>query len=164
MKKLSIVLVLLLAGTAAAGRRGTGSGPAFATASASTNSSGWLITNFKESGLNPAELQVTYEFSAFAIATYGCASRKTQTTLGQTAGLQTVNVTMQIAPSGTITNGMAIEPPGPEAGWSCPAGTSLELLQVSYSQVALQDVTNGITASLTGSCALGCTDVLVSSK
>ncbi len=164
MKKLTILLGLLIVCTAAAQSKSTTATPAFTSASTTTNVSGWLTTTFKETGLNPAELDVTYEFSAYAVGTYGCVSRKSVTQLGQVAALETSSQTMQISSNGTVRGGMALEPPGPQAGWSCPSGTTLALLQVSYSTVALQDTTNGVTAPLTGTCAAGCTDVLVTSN
>jgi hypothetical protein len=164
MKKLTVVLGLLIACTASAGTTSTSGIPTFTSASAGTNSSGWLITNFKETGLNRAEFEVTYKFSAYAVANYGCVARKKVTQLGQVAAPESVYVTVQIPSNSTITAGMAIEAPGPQAGWSCPSGSTLEVLNVSYSEVSLQDTTNGITPGLTGTCALNCTAVLVSSK
>jgi hypothetical protein len=164
MKRLLIVLGLLIACTASARTTGTSGTPTFISASAGTNSSGWLITNFKETGLNPAEYEVTYKFSAYAVANYGCVARKKVTQLGQVAAPESTTVTVQIPHNGAITSGLAIEAPGPQAGWSCPSGSTLEVLNVSYSEVSLQDTTNGITPGLTGTCALNCTAVLVSSK
>jgi hypothetical protein len=159
-KTFVLVAALVFSGVALAA-----SSAYFVSASTSINSNGFLVVTFKEAGLTPGD-SVTYNLSAYATAEYSCVSQghgRKLSTAG-TSAAQTVSstATMDVGKNGRVVGGLAAAPPDP-SGFSCPSGSSLQLANVTYTGVALSDMTTPLGASLTGTCAgtSGCTDVLI---
>jgi hypothetical protein len=137
----------------------------FVSASTGINSNGFLVVTFKEAGL-PRGSSVMYNLSAYATATYVCVSQghgKKLSTPG-TSVSQNVSstATMDAGKNGRIVGGLAAAPPE-ATGFSCRNGTSLQLANVTYTNVEMVDATTPLDAPLTGTCAgsSGCTDVLI---
>lgn len=137
----------------------------FVSASTSINSNGYLVATFKEAGLGSGSA-IGYDLSADADATYACVAQghgKKLSTYG-TEVLRNVDGTATIVAgrNGRIVGGLAVAPPEP-TGFSCPNGGSLQLANITYSNVELYDTTTPLQAPLTGTCAgsSGCTDVLI---
>ena len=117
-----------------------------------------LIVSFKEAGLGTNQL-ITYVASADATATYVCVNRgganpsaANKTTV---SGPVSATGTFSSGKNGQVTASLTLNPPGP-GGFSCPPGQSLEIAEVSYTNVAVTDTTNGITEPIPGTFSTGC--------
>lgn len=126
--------------------------PHFVRASASISSSGDLTVNFKEAGLGDT-VTVTERASADASAEYGCINGGEKHP--KAANKETVN--SEVSASGPFTSGKNGSISGslvlhaPSAGtFSCPPGQSLVLNSVTYTNVAITDVTNNVSQSIPG--------------
>jgi hypothetical protein len=56
--------------------------------------------------------------------------------------------------NGQVTESLTVSPPPSDI--SCPAGQSLELASVSYTNVVLTDTTNNVSISIGGTFSSGC--------
>jgi hypothetical protein len=56
--------------------------------------------------------------------------------------------------NGNVTASLTVSPPPSDI--SCPPGQSLQLAQVSYTNVAITDTTNGVTEPIPGTFSSGC--------
>jgi hypothetical protein len=117
-----------------------------------------LVVNFKEAGLGTNQL-ITYVAAADSTVTYVCVNRgganpsaQNKTTI---SGPVSATGTFSSGKNGQVTASLTVNPPGP-GSFSCPSGQSLEIAQVSYSNVTITDTTNGITESIAGTFATGC--------
>jgi hypothetical protein len=142
----------LVAGVATANAApGTGTGsPHFVRASAAINDAGQLVVNFTEAGLGNAQT-ATVQVTADYTATWACRNNGG----GWAPGLRTSVGT--VAESGTFTadrNGRIIASLTAPQIWppediTCPNGQSGPfLVSVSYSNITITDVTNGVSVSL----------------
>jgi hypothetical protein len=132
--------------------------PHFIKASATLNSNGTLTVSWKEAGLGDNQL-INYTASADATATYVCVNRgganpsaSNKTTV---SGPVSASGSFSSGKNGSITGSLTVTPPGP-GSFSCPAGQSRELAQVTYTNVAITDNTNGITEPIPGTFSSGC--------
>jgi hypothetical protein len=128
----------------------------FVRASGSLNNNGSLTVSFKEAGLG-ANQNIDYTLTADATATYVCVNRgganpsaQNKTTV---AGPVSASGTFNSGKNGQITASLTVSPPPSDI--SCPPGQSLELAQVTYTNVTLTDTTNDISISL-GDFSSGC--------
>jgi hypothetical protein len=117
-----------------------------------------LVVNFKEAGLGTNQL-ITYVASADSTATYVCVNRgggnpsaSNKTTI---SGPVSATGTFNSGKNGQVTASLTLNPPGPGT-FSCPPGQSREIAQVSYTNVAVTDTTNGITEPVEGTFSTGC--------
>jgi hypothetical protein len=117
-----------------------------------------LVVDFKEAGLGTNQL-ITYVASANATATYVCVnngggnpSAQNKTTV---SGPVSATGTFNSGKNGQVTASLTINPPGP-GGFSCPPGQSLEIAQVTYTNVSVADTTNGIVEPIPGTFSTGC--------
>jgi hypothetical protein len=117
-----------------------------------------LIVSWKEAGLG-ANVLITYRASADASVTYVCVNRgggnpsaSNKTTV---SGPVSATGTFSSGKNGNITGSLTLNPPGPGT-FSCPPGQSLEIAQVTYTNVAITDVTNNITEPIPGTFSTGC--------
>jgi hypothetical protein len=117
-----------------------------------------LVVDFKEAGLGTNQL-ITYVASANATATYVCVnngggnpSAQNKTTV---SGPVSATGTFDSGKNGQVTASLTINPPGP-GGFSCPPGQSLEIAQVTYTNVSVADTTNGIVEPIPGTFSTGC--------
>lgn len=131
--------------------------PHFVRASAKLSGTN-LVVSFKEAGLGTNQL-ITYVASADASATYVCVNRgganpsaSNKTTV---SGPVSATGTFSSGKNGQVTASLTLNPPGP-GGFSCPPGQSLEIAEVSYTNVSITDTTNSITEPIPGTFATGC--------
>jgi hypothetical protein len=131
--------------------------PHFVSASASTSGAN-LVVKFKEAGLGTNQL-INYEATADATATYVCVnngggnpSAKNKTTV---SGPVSATGAFSSGKNGSVSASLTLSPPGP-GSFSCPNGQDLELAQVTYTNVAITDTTNGITEPIPGTFTTGC--------
>ena len=126
--------------------------PHFVNASASVGSNGALVITWKEAGLGD-NVNVDYTASADASAVYGSvnngqkhpkASNK-ETFAGPVSGSGSFNSGRNGAINGSLSLGPVVPAPGT---FSCPPGQTVELISITYTNVVLTDVTNGISAPI----------------
>jgi len=118
----------------------------FIFARGSLNNNGTLTVNFKEAGLGTNQ-NINYLLTADATATYVCVNRgganpsaQNKTTV---SGPVSATGTFNSGKNGQVTASLTLSPPPSDI--SCPPGQSLELASVSYTNVTLTDLTNGVT-------------------
>jgi hypothetical protein len=147
----ALVVMLAMAAVALA------QSPHFIRANATLNNNGTLTVSWKEAGLGDNQ-NISYVASADATATYVCVNRgganpsaQNKTTV---AGPVSAEGTFSSGKNGQITASLTLSPPPSDI--SCPPGQSLELAQVSYTNVSITDTTNGITRVVPGTFSSGC--------
>jgi hypothetical protein len=131
------------------------SSPHFINASASFGSGDALIVQFKEAGLGDNQ-NIYYVASADATAEYDCVNgggKHPQATNKESAeGPVTASGTFSSGKNGAINGSLTLH--APSAGdFSCPPGQRLVLANVSYTNVAITDTTNGVSESIGGTFA-----------
>ena len=131
--------------------------PHFIKASAALSGT-QLKVSFKEAGLGNNQL-ITYVASADSTATYVCVnngggnpSAQNKTTV---SGPVSATGTFSSGKNGTISQTLTLNPPGP-GSFSCPNGQSMQLAQVSYTNVVITDTTNGVSEPIPGTFDTGC--------
>jgi hypothetical protein len=111
---------------------------------------GNLTCSWKEAGLGNNQL-ITYVCSASATATFVCVNRGSRNPSAanktNVSGDVSAEGTFNSGKNGSITASLIVSPPG-AGSFDCPSGQSLELAQVSYTNVILTDTTNGVAVSL----------------
>jgi hypothetical protein len=122
------------------------------SASASVNSSGVLVVSWKEAGLGDNML-INYTAGADATAThmYVNGGGKHHSVNNKEAALGPVSASgaFNSGKNSNITASLTLNPLGPRS-FSCPSGQTLELAQVSYTNVSIRDDTNSITQPIPG--------------
>lgn len=129
-----------------------GQNPHFIQASAALQTDGSLVVSFKEAGLGDT-VTVLEQASANATASYACVNGGGNHP--QAANKETVHG--PVSASGNFTSGkngnivgsLTIAPLGPGT-FSCPNGQQLVLAAVSYSGIAITDVTSNVTRPISG--------------
>lgn len=136
-----VAAALTVAGTALAA-------PHFASASGAVNSAGALVVSFDERGLGNENID--YTLTADAEALYACINRggknpsaaNKQSFEGQVSGGGSFE-----AKNGRVQASLSVGPlAAPE--FTCPAGQSRQLAQVSYSNIVLTDTTNDVSTTI----------------
>lgn len=157
MKRILVVLCAPLLLVLAMAVPASADSPHFVRATA-TLSGANLTVSFKEAGLGTNQL-ITYVASANATATYVCVNRGggNPSASNKTTVSGPVSATGQFSSgkNGQVTASLTISPPGP-GGFSCPPGQSRELAEVTYTNVAITDSTNGVTEPIPGTFGTGC--------
>ena len=129
---------------------GTALAAFFFSAESSVDANGALIVAFDERGLGNND--VSYHLTASATAVYACINNggKHPQSLNKVGpSTLTADITNLKPKNGRIRASITVGPP--DAGsFSCPSGQDLELACVSYTDVLLQDLTNHIDISPTG--------------
>jgi hypothetical protein len=143
MATAALVVMLAMAAPALA------QSPHFIRASGNLNSDGSLTVSFKEAGLGTNQL-INYALTADATATYVCVNRgganpsaQNKTTV---AGPVIATGSFSSGKNGQVTASLTVSPPPSDI--SCPPGQSLQLAQVSYTNVVLTDTTNNVSIAL----------------
>ena len=156
-KRLLIALCAPLVFIVAAATPAHAVSPHFVSASANLSGTN-LVVNFKEAGLGTNQL-ITYTATANATVTYVCVNRgganpsaSNKTTI---SGPVSATDTFSSGKNGQVTASLTLNPPGP-GSFSCPPGQTLEIAQVTYTDVAITDTTNGITEPIPGTFSTGC--------
>lgn len=132
--------------------------PHFVSASAAASGTN-LVVSFKEAGLGTNQL-INYTASADASATYVCVNKgganpsaSNKTTVN---GPVSASGTFNSGKNGNVTASLTLSPPAPPSTFSCPKGQSQATAEVSYTNVAITDTTNGITEPIPGTFSTGC--------
>ncbi len=112
---------------------------------------GDLVVSFKEAGLGSAE--TTYQFSATVNALWTCVSKSGQCpqAANKVTTSEAVTTIGTFSPkNGTVMATLVISVPEPpsSAPPTCGGGQSLELSEISYTNIVLLDVTNSVYANL----------------
>ena len=117
-----------------------------------------LTVSFKEAGLGNNQ-NIDYTASADATATFVCVNRggaNPKATNKRTITAPTsATGTFSSGNNGQVVASITINPPG-SGDFSCPSGQSLELAQVSYTNVDITDDTNNVTQPIPGTFSTGC--------
>jgi hypothetical protein len=141
------VVALALAGVASA------TSPHFVNASASgPTASGTLPVSFKEAGLGNNQL-IDYAATADGTAVYACINgggNHPQASNKETvSGPVSATGTFSSGNNGQINQTLTLSPPS-AGSFSCPSGQRLVLASVSFTNVAITDLTNIITETIPG--------------
>ena len=143
MKRRIAVVALVFVAFALIAQQAFADSPHFIRASGSLNNDGSLTVNFKEAGLGTNQ-NINYELTANASATYVCVNKgganpsaQNKTTV---AGPVSATGTFNSGKNGQVTASLTVDPPPSDI--SCPPGQSLQLAQVSYTDIVLTDLTN----------------------
>jgi hypothetical protein len=131
--------------------------PHFISASATLNANGTLTANFKEAGLGTNQ-NINYTLTANATATYVCVNKGGSNPSAQNkttvAGPVSATGTFSSGKNGNVTASLTVSPPPSDI--SCPKGQTLQLAQVSYTDVVVTDTTNGVSEPIPGTFDSGC--------
>lgn len=131
--------------------------PHFISASGTLNNDGTLTVKFKEAGLGTNQL-INYEASANATATYVCVNNGGANPSAQNKSTVSgpVNKTgsFDSGKNGNVNGSLTISPPPSDI--TCPKGQTLKVAQVTYTDVVITDLTNGISEPVSGSFDTGC--------
>jgi hypothetical protein len=118
-------------------------------ADASIDNSLNLVVSWKEAGLGNDQ-SIAYLVTADATATYACINsggKHPQASNKETVdGPVTGSGTFSSGKNGTISASLTVAPPGPPD--FCPTGQQTVLVEVTYSNIVLQDATNLISVDL----------------
>jgi hypothetical protein len=157
MKRLLLAVTLALGFTVAVATPALAVSPHFISANAQLSGTN-LVVNFKEAGLGTNQL-ITYVASADSTVTYVCVnnggsnpSAQNKTTI---SGPVSATGTFSSGKNGNVVASLTLNPPGP-GGFSCPKGQSLQIAQVTYTNVSITDTTNGVTEPIAGTFSTGC--------
>jgi hypothetical protein len=157
MRRMLFILAALCAAAAITVPAALAQNEHFVRTSASLNANGTLTVSFKEAGLGTNQL-ITYVATADATATYVCVNRgggnpsaSNKTTV---AGPVSATGTFSSGKNGSVTAALTLSPPPSDI--SCPPGQSLQLASVSYTNVAITDTTNNVSAAIGGTFSSGC--------
>src|SRR5215213_11286612 len=158
MRRVGIIAVLSMLLLAFAASAALAQNEHFVRASGNLNNNGTLTVSFKEAGLG-ANQNINYVLSADATATYVCVNRGggNPSASNKTTVSGPVSATGEFSSgkNGNVTASLTLNPPGP-GSFSCPRGQSLEIAQVTYTNVSITDTTNGITEPIAGTFTTGC--------
>ena len=142
-----LIMTMLIAGLAA--QAALAASPHFLKASAARSGEN-LVVSWKEAGLGD-NLNIDYLASATATRVDSCVNgggqipsdaKKTTTQSPVTSG-GTFSVK-----NGSVTGSLTVSPPATTL--DCPGGQTATLISLSYSDVSISDVTNGITQDIPG--------------
>jgi hypothetical protein len=124
--------------------------PHFIYASAAVDGAN-LVVSWKEAGLGNNQ-NIDYEATADASATWACinggGNHPKAKNKEEVAGPVSAEGTFNSGQNGQITESLTVGPPGPTL--ECPNGQTLVLACVEYTNVAITDLTNGITEMIAG--------------
>jgi hypothetical protein len=158
MRRMLLFFVTALATAALAVPAALAVNAHFVSASASASGVN-LVVSFKEAGLGTNQL-ITYRADAQATATYVCVNKGG----GNPSASNKTNVSGPVSgtgafdsgKNGNVTASLTLSPPSPPSDFSCPKGQSQATAQVSYTDVSITDLTNGITEPIPGTFSTGC--------
>jgi len=144
------LVVLLLAGLAPT--TASAASPHFINASANLQGTN-LVVSWKEAGLGN-DVVIHYVASANATAQYACinggGNHPKATNKETVSGPVSAAGDFSSGKNGSISGSLSISAPGAGA-FTCPGGQRLVLAQVRYTNISLQDTTDGIAAAIAGS-------------
>lgn len=142
----SLIAVVALAGSSTAAFAVS---PHFISANGDLNGNGSLTVSFKEAGLGTNAL-IHYTLTADGSATWVCVNKgggnpsaQNKTTVN---GPVIAEGTFESGKNGNVVASLTVNPPPSDIG--CPNGQTLQLASASYTNVLLNDTTNGIHEAL----------------
>lgn len=146
MRRFSMLTIWLLAVATFMVTAAQAQSPHFISTSASIQNNGNLTVSFKEAGLGSNAL-IAYEATADGTATYGCINgggkHPSASNKETVNGPVSASGTFSSGKNGSISQSLTISPPPSDL--SCPSGQTLEIGTVSYSNVSINDTTNGVS-------------------
>jgi hypothetical protein len=106
-----------------------------------------VVVTFREAGLGNGD--VTIRATANATANYACYNNGGRNP--SAANKRTINATVSASSvfepkNGSVRGSLTLTPPGP-GDFSCPPGQTLRLDSVTYSNVVITDLTNGVSCN-----------------
>jgi hypothetical protein len=117
-----------------------------------TTDLGDLVVSWKEAGLGTNQL-VAYTASANGTAEYACinngGNHPSASNKQTVSGPVSATGVFSSGKNGQITASLTVEEPGP-GSFSCPSGQNFVLASVSYTDVSINDTTNGVSEELPG--------------
>ncbi|MDC5697810.1 hypothetical protein OO014_11115 [Intrasporangium calvum] len=150
MRRLLAFIAVFAASLLFAAPAALATSPHFIRAAGSLNGNGSLTVSFKEAGLGTNQ-NIAYTLSADASVTYVCVNKgganpsaSNKTTL---AGPVSASGTFSSGKNGQVTASLTVYPPS-AGDFTCPPGQSLQIAEVSYTNVLLTDTTNGISIAV----------------
>ena len=151
MKRLFLPLIGMLAVSALAfAPAAVAASPHFINASAARSGNN-LVVSWKEAGLGDNQ-QITYTANASATRVDSCVNGGGQVPSDPKKTTTQANVsatgTFSSGKNGQITASLTILPPA--TSLSCPPGQTATLISLSYTNVSITDVTNGVTEPIPG--------------
>jgi hypothetical protein len=142
MRPTILVLTLALAATIA------WAGPHFQSATAIRDGSN-LVVSFREAGLGNTD--VTIQASATVTQQQACFNNggKNPAAENKRSFTSTESANGTFSPkNGVVSGSISLQPPA--TGFTCPPGQWLLTLSVTYTNVRVADVTNGVSTSVPG--------------
>jgi len=153
-----LALPLMLLGMVMTAPAALAISPHFINASANLSGTN-LVVSFKVAGLGTNQL-INYTASANATATYVCVNRggsnPSASNKTSVSGPVSASGTFSSGKNGNVTASLTVSPPAPPSTFSCPKGQSQEIAEVTYTNVAITDTTNGVTEAIPGTFSTGC--------
>ena len=147
---LSILAVAIVIATAAFAAPAMATSPHFINADAARSGNN-LVVSFKEAGLGGNQ-NIDYLAEATATRTDSCVNggNKVPSDPKKTTTVADVSEpgTFSSGKNGSVNGTLTIEPPA--TSLSCPPGQKATLFSLSYTNVSITDVTNGITEPIPG--------------
>lgn len=125
------------------------SSPHFISATAALDAAHNAVVSWKESGLGD-NVSITYKASANVTATFECVNNggNVPTSKVTVSGPVTATGTFSSGKNGSIDASLTLL--APTSSLTCPPGQHMEE-QITYTNIAITDTTNGITQSTTPS-------------
>ena len=114
-----------------------------------------LVCKFKEAGLESGSVQ-NVSCSATATTTYACVNKggKNPSASNKRTMVSDVSRTQPFSAdkNGNLVGAVTISPPSAASlGFSCPSGQTVTLIEVTYSNIVIEDETSGARFEVTGS-------------
>jgi hypothetical protein len=157
MRRMLLALAALSTVAALAASAALAVSPHFVSASAELSGTN-LVVSFKEAGLGTNQ-SITYTASADSTVTYVCVNRgganpsaSNKTTV---SGPVSASGTFSSGKNGQVTASLTLSPPS-SGSFTCPKGQSLEIAQVTYTNVSITDTTNNVSEPIPGTFDTGC--------
>jgi hypothetical protein len=148
LRRIAVGFAMIALSTLAIASPAFANGANFHSTSSSVADNGSLVVSFDERGLGNDNID--YVLTADATAEYACINGGENHP--QAANKETVNAEVSASGSFEPKNGRVVASLSagpPSAGlFSCPSGQHLVLASVSYTNVVLTDVSNGVVANV----------------
>ena len=148
VKRGAVVVLAALAVTLTFAGPASADAPKFHSATSSVNNAGALVVNFDERGLG--NTNIDYTLTADATAVFACINGGNNHP--QAANKETINSEVSANGSFEPKNGRVVASltagPPSAGNFHCPPGQRLVFASVSYTNINLTDLTNGVSTSV----------------
>jgi hypothetical protein len=149
MRKLSSVVLAVVAMFVLGATTVLADSPHFLYANASIDSSGALTVAFKDAGLGTGVSSIAVTLTADANAEYQCwnnGGHHPKAGNKETVAGPLVNTDSFPVRHGQVTASISVGPLGP-GDFSCPSGQTLYLMSITYSNIVVSDATGNSTTT-----------------